>query len=922
MPKYSSIEDSGKGAYCACSQSKAPSNPAFCASGKKHYAPDLRLVPTHVEVHLDVDISKSRVVGRTVTRLLANDDGVRSISLDGVNFIDVNVSDGQKQGLEWTYDGAAVHLTWFDALKAGEERVVTVEYTFVEPITGMEFSTPDEHYPKRPTFAATDNESERARYWMVCLDHPTVRPTWEFHLTSLASHTLLANGVKSWEKTDEGSNPATKTACWRLDYPCPSYLTCVCIGDFLVVEPEPVDGIPIAYIAPTGTDRDDLIRTYDQTPKMIRWLTAKVARPFPFPKYYQIMLPDFGGAMENISLVTFSSVFFVDKAIAPEWKIDMADSVIIHEMGHSFFGDALVINHWEHAWLKESWATYIEALWLEDSRSKDEFEYDMFNNAVRYAGECSQYVRPIVTREYEHSWSMFDRHLYPGGAWRLHMLRKLIGDDHFWKGVQNYVKMFDRRTVETEDLKRALEAQSHRNLTRFFDQWIFSRGYPKLKGTYAYSAELRQVTVVFEQTQVDAQRSIGLFDFNLDVEIIEQQGDAVHVQTAVLDSITGKATVVFSGLKSKPVSVRVDPEMKVLFTLEMNAGEDILGSTLARRDNHTDIRNRIWAASELIKIASYSALHKVRGAMANEPFHGVRATVAKHFASKRTMQAAEIIAEMLHNEKEPRAFVEIINQHGAFRDSKLRHSLLAFLKREDLPSRTQWAAFQALANHLVAEDVSLIEKQISSENRWISGGAIRALGRMGRLQDEEVRKHVFEVLSKLVVYGCPGMLELCRPAAISAFGSFASELSQEYKTRAIDILSDVLHTANGRTIKETTVGALVALQARGTLNAVKAVRPSIAVQYHPSFDKQVAALSRDAAATSNESVLALKREVDDLSAQVRRLEDTIRALTPPPAASAASAAASADHPQHTTTTTAPTATATAATPATAGEKGV
>lgn len=56
----------------------------------------------------------------------------------------------------------------------------------------------------------------------------------------------------------------------------------------------------------------------------------------------------------------------------------------------------------------------MEAVFLEDNAPEGEFEYDMWNNANGYFEECSSYVRPIVTRTYNSSWNLFDRHLYPG----------------------------------------------------------------------------------------------------------------------------------------------------------------------------------------------------------------------------------------------------------------------------------------------------------------------------------------------------------------------------------------------------------------------------------------------------------------------------------------------------------------------------
>jgi aminopeptidase N len=56
----------------------------------------------------------------------------------------------------------------------------------------------------------------------------------------------------------------------------------------------------------------------------------------------------------------------------------------------------------------------MEAAWLEDNGAPGEYEYDMWSNANAYFEECSSYVRPIVTRTYNSSWNLFDRHLYPG----------------------------------------------------------------------------------------------------------------------------------------------------------------------------------------------------------------------------------------------------------------------------------------------------------------------------------------------------------------------------------------------------------------------------------------------------------------------------------------------------------------------------
>ena len=81
--------------------------------------------------------------------------------------------------------------------------------------------------------------------------------------------------------------------------------------------------------------------------------------------------------------------------------------------------------------------------------------------------------------------NLFDFNL--GGAWRLHMLRKRLGDKIFWGAVQDYIATYSKKTVETEDFRKILEKHSFLNLSKFFEQWFYSKGYPKLKISVNYN---------------------------------------------------------------------------------------------------------------------------------------------------------------------------------------------------------------------------------------------------------------------------------------------------------------------------------------------------------------------------------------------------------------------------------------------------
>jgi aminopeptidase N len=223
----------------------------------------------------------------------------------------------------------------------------------------------------------------------------------------------------------------------------------------------------------------------------------------------------------------------------------------------------------------------------------------------------------------------YSKCLDPGGAWRIHMLRHLLGNDVFWVGVRLYVSRFMGRTVETEDFRHALEEVSGLNLTRFFDQWLYSKGYPKLQISMEHNKDADLVQFAVEQTQVDQKAGIGLFSFDLDLEIVDDKG-GFHRGQVVFDYNTRATTSITIPKDTKPLQVRVDPLHKVLFTLDFKPSEEILIET-ARQG---DVFSRIWAYRELINIGTYQIFKKVKDLVTQEKAARVRerGTACHHYA--------------------------------------------------------------------------------------------------------------------------------------------------------------------------------------------------------------------------------------------------------------------------------------------------
>jgi len=303
-----------------------------------HFAPDLRLEPRHLDLEVAIDIAARTLEVLLVVSIRARQAGARTLELDGIDLRELRVTFSEPA--HSSYDGKRITLSWAAPFALGEERRAQLQYRVIAPVTGVLFSSPSAEQPDAPTFAVTDHETERARYWLASLDHPSVRPTLELRLRADARLTLLGNGLPQPEVLHADGS---KTASFVQSMGCPSYLVCFAAGDFVRWDGGELDGVPIAAFAPRPFTVEHLERSFGPTRAMLEFLTRRLGVPYPFAKYYQFAAEGIGGAMENISLVSWDDRFLLDAVLETEerWLVDLIN---VHEMAHSWFGDLVIAS--------------------------------------------------------------------------------------------------------------------------------------------------------------------------------------------------------------------------------------------------------------------------------------------------------------------------------------------------------------------------------------------------------------------------------------------------------------------------------------------------------------------------------------------------------------------------------------------------
>ena len=128
-------------------------------------------------------------------------------------------------------------------------------------------------------------------------------------------------------------------------------------------------------------------------------LLSETLSELPWDKYYQFAFPGLGGAMENISLVTWDEYWVLMRSctrIWEHWSIrSICMNLLIRGLGISLSVGTI------HMWLKESWATYMETVWKEKTMDADSYHMELISQRRRYFGEVkSRYSRPIQTSGY------------------------------------------------------------------------------------------------------------------------------------------------------------------------------------------------------------------------------------------------------------------------------------------------------------------------------------------------------------------------------------------------------------------------------------------------------------------------------------------------------------------------------------------
>jgi aminopeptidase N len=494
----------------------------------------------HYSIHLDIKDAGDDINAETEIIFGFLDDSVKSIALDFAGFAADSVTENNRAA-QFAQSGDRLNIQLQRAYARGDRCAIVVKY-HGKPGDGLFFKK--NKFGDRAIFA--DNWPNRAHNWFPSIDHPCDKATVEFFVTAPARYDVIANG--SLIETTNKQNGA-KLTHWSEKTPIPTYCMVIGATEFSVINIGSWNSIQLSYYL-YPKDRERGIKDFGRALQMIEMYSNLIA-PYPYEKLALVQSSTRFGGMENSS-----NIFFDQDAIDGSGKLE---STVAHEIAHQWFGDSVTEADWHHLWLSEGFATYFGALFFERADGRDKFVKMMLANKESYLKEYAKDPRPIYDTSIANLFDLLNANNYQKGAWVLHMLRHIMGDEKFFAGIRDYYNEHRDGNALTVDFQRAMERRAGRPLDWFFRQWINEPGYPIYDAVWRWDESAKELRLRIAQKQEKT-----IFAMPLDLEI--NSGDQAQRETIEMRE---REQLFNFKLDGKPQSVAIDPDEWALKVLSL-----------------------------------------------------------------------------------------------------------------------------------------------------------------------------------------------------------------------------------------------------------------------------------------------------------------------------------------------------------------
>ncbi len=491
----------------------------------------------HYKLEIELLFSTKSIQGTQHATFKALTSGLKTLDLDLNSGLKVTSVKLGTKTLKFTRPTNIIRVTLDRSYNKNEQFTLDIAYGGRPPRSssfgGMVFTS-----HSGSAMCWTLSEPWDARLWWPGRDTLGDKSTFEMWITHPNSMTAASNGIL--QGIDKLSNNRLRTR-WKTNYPMIPYLASLAVTNYR----KRID--TYKYLGANMPVEFYVFPEYWNSWKngmnaIVPMLEAfsKVFGQYPFVKEkYGIAQFTWGGGMEHQTITSQSSV--------AEW-------LSAHELGHSWWGDAITCKTWHDIWLNEGFATFSEAVWAEKKPGGSMASYLSYmrrRKPYRVSGTVYVYNPNSVGSIFSST------NVYRKGGWVVHMLRGVLGDKLFWKVLADYRKAYEGSSANTMDFQNSLSKTVGKDMSWFIDQWVKKAGAP----TYNYSWSKNTIGGRnYVYLQIDQSQTYqSVFKMPIRIRVNTSKGNEVHT---VWNDMRKDAFVI--PVSAAASSISVDPDQWIL----------------------------------------------------------------------------------------------------------------------------------------------------------------------------------------------------------------------------------------------------------------------------------------------------------------------------------------------------------------------
>ena len=333
--------------------------------------------------------------------------------------------------------------------------------------------------------ATTQFEATDARRCIPCFDEPDKKAIFDVTLMVPKTMEAISNTLPRVVKEHDEHYKLVEFA------PSPkmsTYLLAFIVGEFEYIEKKTKRGVLVRVFTTPGKKEQGRF-ALDTGVKCVEFFEKYFGIKYPLPVLDMIAIPDFSsGAMENWGAVTYrESALLFDIENSSSINKQWVALVVAHEIAHQWFGNLATMEWWTHLWLNEGFATYMEYVAIDAIYPRMRIFEQFVNHEMSAALSLDQLTstHPIEVEVHhpDEISEIFDEVSYAKGSCVIRMLAEYLGEKDFKKGLTAYLKGHSYKNARTEDLWRAFQRASGKNVDKMMAAWTGKPGYPMIKIT-------------------------------------------------------------------------------------------------------------------------------------------------------------------------------------------------------------------------------------------------------------------------------------------------------------------------------------------------------------------------------------------------------------------------------------------------------